>query len=182
MPTYWYQLLFSFFLTVWWISKFPDRYKDLLTFSWPFKIFTFSWLFPDLWEPWHMLQGTGLALVHIMASLLLIPSPCQNQWQQTVNRTLIYANIGEIEIKIWHKKACMEMQSPKQKPSHWDHNVLKDSIHSTHKQLEICGCLLIYIWYKTATPLWPHPSHTATMLYGGALLVVCCWYDATNHI
>ena len=51
-PSYWYQFHFpDFFLTFWWISKFPDPYENLLTFSWLFKIFTFSWLFPDLWEP-----------------------------------------------------------------------------------------------------------------------------------
>ena len=33
----------DFFLTFWWISKFPDPYENFLTFSWLFKIFTFSW-------------------------------------------------------------------------------------------------------------------------------------------
>ena len=31
----------DFLLTFWWISKFPDPYENLLTFFWPFKIFTF---------------------------------------------------------------------------------------------------------------------------------------------
>ena len=50
-----------FFLTFWWISKFPDRYQNFLTFP-DFLIFSFfRTFFPDVWEPCTLYRRLSLA-------------------------------------------------------------------------------------------------------------------------
>ena len=51
----------DFFLTYWWISKFPDTYQNLLTFSYLFKdlkfLLTFSWPVGNLYRIYCLLSN-----------------------------------------------------------------------------------------------------------------------------